>query len=167
MGKKLVPIFIGMITIGVLGLLVNGLSGKVSANPGDPSIDFELKDMNGVVHQLSDYKGKPVVINFFTTWCEPCLDEAPELEAFGTEYDGAVLLVLAKGESKRRMTDYIEESKSKLTYLLDTKEDVANDYGVIGQPETIIIDENGLIHERFSGPTTKADLIQMMESMKP
>jgi cytochrome c biogenesis protein CcmG, thiol:disulfide interchange protein DsbE len=163
MGRKMVPIIVIAAVLGVLGFLVSGLGGKASAQPGDQSIDFELMDVNGKTYKLSDFKGQPVVLNFFATWCGPCIDEAPELEAFGKEYKDAKLLILAKGESKKRMQKYIGESGSKLTYLLDTKEEVSKDYNVIGQPETIIIDENGVIAERFSGPTTKADLIKLIE----
>lgn len=163
MGKKIVAIIVIAAVLGVLGFLVSGLGGKASAQPGDQAIDFELKDTNGKSYKLSDFKGQPVVLNFFATWCAPCLDEAPELEAFGKEYKDAKLLILAKGESKKRMGKYIGESGSQLTYLLDTKEEISKDYSVIGQPETIIIDENGVIVKRFSGPTTKDDLIKMIE----
>lgn len=168
MGKKIIPIFVIIAVLGVLGFLVNGLGGKASAQPGDQAIDFELKDVSGKTVKLSDFKGQPVVLNFFATWCAPCIDEAPELEAFGKEYKDAKLLILAKGESKRRMEKYIDESGSKLTYLLDTKEEISKDYTVLGQPETIIIDGNGVIVERFSGPTTKDDLIKMIaEKVSP
>jgi cytochrome c biogenesis protein CcmG, thiol:disulfide interchange protein DsbE len=163
MGKKIIPIFVIIAVIGVLGFLVSGLGGKASAQPGDQAIEFELKDINGKTYKLSDFKGQPVVLNFFATWCAPCIDEAPELEAFGKEYKDAKLLILAKGESKKRMEKYIGESGSQLTYLLDTKEEISKDYTVIGQPETIIIDGNGVIVERFSGPTTKDDLIKMIQ----
>lgn len=163
MEKRFIPIIVIAAVLGILGFLVSGLGGKVSAQPGEQSIDFELKDVNGKTYKLSDFRGQPVVLNFFATWCGPCIDEAPELEAFGKEYKDAKLLILAKGESKKRMEKYIGESGSKLTYLLDTKEETAKDYSVIGQPETIIIDEKGAIVERFSGPTTKEDLIKLIE----
>lgn len=163
MGKRIVQFSVIIAVIGILGFLFSGLGGKVSAQPGDEAIDFELKDVNGKAYKLSDFKGQTVVLNFFATWCAPCIEEAPELEAFGKEYKDAKLLILAKGESKRRMEKYISESDSKLTYLLDTKEEISKQYSVIGQPETIIIDKNGIIVERFSGPTTKDDLIKLIE----
>ncbi|WP_210364849.1 TlpA disulfide reductase family protein [Bacillus sp. REN3] len=163
MGKRIVQITVIIAVIGIIGFLVSGLGGKASAQPGDQAIDFELKDVNGKIYRLSDLKGEPVVLNFFATWCAPCIDEAPELEAFGKEYKDAKLLILAKGESRKRMEKYIGESNSKLTYLLDTKEEISKDYNVIGQPETIIIDRDGVIVERFSGPTTKEDLISLIK----
>ncbi|QED49025.1 TlpA family protein disulfide reductase [Cytobacillus dafuensis] len=165
MRKRLVPTIIIIITIGIIGVLISGLSEKVSANPGDTAFDYTLKDMYGKEHKLSDSKGKIVVLNFFATWCQPCIDEAPELEAFGAEYKNAELFIIAKGETTKRMNKYIEESNSKLSYLLDTTEDVSKKYNVIGQPETIIIDENGIIVERFSGPTTKEHLIELIENI--
>ncbi|WP_174734945.1 TlpA family protein disulfide reductase [Mesobacillus harenae] len=167
MGKKLVPIIVIIAVAGVLGFLVNGLGGKASANPGDRAIEFELKDINGETYRLSDFKGQTVVLNYFATWCAPCIEEAPELEAFGTEYKDAALLIIAKGETKKRMEKYINEQGSKLIYLLDTKEETSKEYSVIGQPETIIIDKNGVIVERFSGPTTKTDLINLIEKTSP
>jgi cytochrome c biogenesis protein CcmG, thiol:disulfide interchange protein DsbE len=163
MGKKIVPIFVMIAVLAVLGFLFSGLGGKASAQPGDQAIDFELKDVNGKTYKLSDFKGQPVVLNFFATWCAPCIDEAPELEAFGKEYQDAKLLILAKGESKKRMEKYIGESGSELTYLLDTKEEISKNYSVIGQPETVIIDKDGVIVERFSGPTTKDNLIELIK----
>lgn len=163
MGKKLVPIFVIIATLGIVGFLMNGLSEKASANPGDQAIEFELKDINGQVYQLSDFKGQPVVLNFFATWCQPCIDEAPELEAFGEEYKDAKLIIIAKGESKSRMEKYINESDSKLLYLLDTKEETSKEYNVIGQPDTLILNKDGVIVERFTGPTTKARLIEIIE----
>jgi cytochrome c biogenesis protein CcmG, thiol:disulfide interchange protein DsbE len=163
MGKKIVPIFVMFAVLAVLGFLFSGLGGKASAQPGDQAIDFELKDVNGKTYKLSDFKGQPVVLNFFATWCAPCIDEAPELEAFGKDYQDAKLLILAKGESKKRMEKYIGESGSELTYLLDTKEEISKNYSVIGQPETVIIDKDGVIVERFSGPTTKDNLIELIK----
>ncbi|MFE8703350.1 TlpA family protein disulfide reductase [Cytobacillus sp. FJAT-54145] len=165
MRKKLVPLIVLIAVTAILSVLLTGLKGKASANPGDAAIDFELIDMNGNSHTLSDYKGKVVVVNFFATWCDPCIEEAPELEAFGTEYDQAEILIVAKGETKKRMEKYINDTKSELTYLLDTKEEVSKEYSVIGQPDTIIIDKDGMIRERFTGPTTKAKLIELIENM--
>jgi len=149
-----------------IGLLLNGLNGKaISAEKGEQAPDFTLKDPSGKEYKLSDLRGEVVVVNYFTTWCEPCLDEAPELEAFNSEYKEAKLLVLAKGETSSRVKKYIDESGSKLTYLLDTKEETAKAYNVVGQPETLIINEKGIIRERFSGPTTKEKLIEMIEKL--
>lgn len=163
MRGKLVSAAVILAVIGFVGILFLGLDEKAATNPGDRAIDFELKDIHGKTYRLSDFKGRPVVLNFFATWCPPCIEEAPELEAFGREYEGAQLLIIARGESQKRMEKYIRENHSQLIYLLDTKETVSEQYSVVGQPETLIINEDGIIVERFSGPTTKDDLISLIE----
>lgn len=163
MAKKIVPICVIVALIGVIGFLMSGLEGKATTAAGDQAIDFELQGMDGKTYKLSDFKGQTVVLNFFATWCQPCIDEAPELEAFGTEYKDAQLIIIAKGESRKRMEKYISEANSKLLYLLDTKEETSKDYSVIGQPDTLIINKEGLIVERFTGPTTKKKLEDLIE----
>lgn len=166
MKKKLVPLVAILLSVALVWVLMDGLKGKAqTTDPGDEAIDFTLQDINGKTYSLSDYRGKVVVLNFFATWCQPCLDEGPELEAFNKEFEGAELLLIAKGESNYRIQKFIEEEKSELTYLLDTSEDVSDQYSVTGQPETVIIDKNGKIHTRFSGPTTKQALIEMINEM--
>lgn len=164
MKKKVATLGIVTVVAGILFLLLSGLdTDKQSAQPGDEAIDFTLQDVDGNIYKLSDFRGKTVVLNFFATWCQPCIEEAPELEKFGAEYEEAQLLIIARGEPQRRIEEYIEETNSKLIYLLDTKEEVSDAYSVIGQPETVIINGDGMIVERFSGPTTKADLIRLIE----
>lgn len=163
MAKKIVPIFVIVAVIGLIGFLMSGLDEKASTTAGDKAIDFQLEGMDGKTYKLSDFKGQTVVLNFFATWCQPCIDEAPELEAFGEEYEDAQLIIIAKGESRKRMEKYIEEADSKLLYVLDTKEETSKEYSVIGQPDTLIINKDGIIVERFVGPTTKDKLIKLIE----
>lgn len=165
MKKRIIPIIVLVFGMALIGLLLTGLNKKETANPGDKVIPFELKDLDGNVHHVSDFKGKNLVINFFATWCDPCIEEAPELEAFNKDYDDAVLIIIAKGESQKRMEKYVKENNSEILYLLDTKEEVSKKYSVIGQPDTLVVDENGIIHERFVGPTTKEKLIRIIEEM--
>lgn len=163
MRGKLISAVIIIAVIGLLGFLVNGLHEKPAVATGDQVIDFKLQDVNGKTYQLSDFKGQPVVLNFFATWCQPCIDEAPELEAFGRENQDAKLIIIARGEPEKRIEKYIDETDSKLLYLLDTKETVSNSYGVVGQPETLIINKDGIIVERISGPTTRKNLTRLIE----
>lgn len=163
MAKKIVPIFVIVAVIGLIGFLMSGLDEKASTIAGDKVIDFQLEGMDGKTYKLSDFEGQTVVLNFFATWCQPCIDEAPELEAFGEEYEDAQLIIIAKGESRKRMEKYITEANSKLLYVLDTKEETSKEYSVIGQPDTLIINKDGIIVERFVGPTTKDKLIKLIE----
>ena len=160
--RKGIEIGVIIFVISVLFFLALGLRGgwKV-VDVGDQAAEFQLEDVNGKLYNLSDYQGKVIVLNFFTSWCQPCLDEAPELEAFQQNYqDQATLLVIDRGESKSQVAKYIQKQNSNLTYLLDFKNDVSNVYKVKGQPETIIIDKNGIIREKIVGKVTMETLVE-------
>ncbi len=162
--KTLIEIgFLIAVCVVVAMFLLNDDKKEVIA-AGSKAPDFELVDVSGKMHNLSEYKGKPVVLNFFATWCEPCKEEAPELEKFGS-YKGATLLIIARGESDKRMELYLKENLSKLTYLLDPQEIISDKYNVVGQPETFILDKDGIVQEKLVGPTTNTDLIRLIEKI--
>lgn len=160
--NKGVKIGVMVFVIGVLFLLALGLRGGWQVvDVGDQAVNFQLEDVDGKLHSLSDYQGKVVVLNFFTSWCQPCLNEAPELEAFQQNYqEQATLLIIDRGETKGQVAKYIQSQNSKLTYLLDYRNDVSDVYKVKGQPETIIIDKDGYIRERIVGEVTMDVLIE-------
>jgi peroxiredoxin len=131
---------------------------------GEPAADFELEDLNGKMTKLSDYKGQVVVLNYFATWCIPCASEAPELEAFEKEYgDKYKLLIIDRGETRDRVKKFVEKHKTTSTYLFDYNDKVSKKYGVIAQPETFVIDKDGIIQEHVKGEVTKEDLLSLVE----
>lgn len=128
---------------------------STAAEVGDPAPDFTLEDMDGNMISLSDYRGTFVVLNFFASWCPPCREEAPELQAFEEQYgDQAKLLILDRAEPKVNVQEFIDEFNSTSTYLLDYNDSMAKPYGVRGQPETFFIDEEGIIRYHHIGPMT-------------
>lgn len=129
---------------------------------GEAGFNFELEDLNGDLIKLSDFRGQVVILNYFATWCGPCVDEAPELEAFEKEYGKRFkLLIIDRGETKDRVKKFINEYKTTSTYLFDYKQKVSKAYNVIAQPETFVIDKEGIIQEHIKGPVTKADLYNL------
>lgn len=154
--KKIIQIVVLFFVVSVLVFLALGIRSDASAEIGDPGFNFELEDVDGNIHSLSDYKGNVIVLNYFTSWCQPCIEEAPELEAFNKEYkDRATLLIIDRGETKGSVKKFIEENNSKITYLFDFNMDVSKRYRVAGQPETIIIDKDGIIRDRIIGVVSK------------
>lgn len=133
---------------------------------GDEAYDFTLEDMNGEIHQLSNYKGKPVVLNFFSTWCESCHEVAPSQIRFEKEFgDDVHVFTIVRAESKRMLDRYIErhgKSYGERKFLFDYDMEVSERFGVVGQPETIIIDENGIVIEHIVGPVTGEEIKAMM-----
>ncbi|MGC6588835.1 TlpA family protein disulfide reductase [Paenibacillus sp. Dod16] len=163
--QKLVQIPMLLLIIVFFVIMVLGLrEDRVVTGIGEAGYDFKLEDLKGNVHQLSDYKGKVVVINIFATWCEPCVDEAPELEAFEQNYNNeAKLLILDKGEPKDRVAKFIEKHKTTSTYLFDFDNQVSEKYGVRGQPETFILDKEGIIRQHIIGTVNNKMLAEAIQ----
>ncbi|MGD8190459.1 TlpA family protein disulfide reductase [Brevibacillus ginsengisoli] len=132
------------------------------AVPGEPGYVFQLEGLDGKVQSLADYKGNVVVVNFFTTWCEPCIQETPELEKFGKS-DKAKLLLINRGEAKEQVIAFQKKFNTHSTYLFDTDDKVSKRYQVSGQPETFILDKAGVIREHLIGPTTSKVLEEKVE----
>jgi cytochrome c biogenesis protein CcmG, thiol:disulfide interchange protein DsbE len=126
---------------------------------GEIAYNFEMEDLDGKLQKLSDYKGQVVILNYFATWCTPCIDEAPELEAFEQEYgDQFKLLIIDRGETRDRVKKYVAKYKTTSTYLFDYNHKVSKKYNVVAQPETFVIDQAGTIREHHIGPISKSDL---------
>jgi cytochrome c biogenesis protein CcmG, thiol:disulfide interchange protein DsbE len=166
--QKIVQTVVLVFVIGMLLTMVLGLRSQgQSAGIGDEAYDFELQDLDGNIHRLSDYRGKVVMLNFFATWCTACVAEAPELERFNEEFkDEVVLLVLVKGETQNTVRRYVEQRDSKKTYLFDFTNSVSRKLGVIGQPETIVINEDGIIVEHFIGGVSRDFLAVVLNEVK-
>ncbi len=115
--------------------------------------DFQLQNLDGQDISLSDLQGKPVLINFWATWCRPCVFEMPYLQQIYEEWSGRglVLLTINIGESPPRIKEFLEAYNLSLPVLLDTKKNVARKYNITGIPTTFFIDKDGIIQERIVG----------------
>lgn len=109
--------------------------------------DFELKDYTGNSFKLSDYKGKPVLINFWATWCPPCRAEMPEIEAAYRKYqkDGLVILGVNNRESDSTVKKYVEDGGFEWPMPMDYDGRVIGLYGVAAYPTSFFVDKQGFI----------------------
>lgn len=166
--RKLVRITI-LVVIGVafIYMAVNLGKNSTAAVVGDIAPDFSLEDVDGNMVSLKDYRGEFVILNFFASWCPPCREEAPELQAFEDEFGKqAKLLILSRAEPKINVQEFIIEFKSTSTYVLDYNDSMAKPYGVLGQPETFFIDESGVIRYHHIGPMTKEFIVETVNKYK-
>ncbi len=127
---------------------------------GHPAPDFTLQNLAGETVQLSDFKGQPVIINFWATWCGPCRIEMPHLEAAYNEHldDGLVILAvnLTARDNVEDIPAFRDEFGLTFPIILDETGDVATTYKLIGQPASVFVDKNGVTHEVWSGPINEA-----------
>jgi thiol-disulfide isomerase/thioredoxin len=119
--------------------------------------DFTLQDVNGQSFTLSDYEGKTIAVNFWATWCPPCRQEMPDLDAYYRAHlpDGDFLLVAVNdGEDPLQARTFIEENGFSFPTLVDPTSSVTISQGINGLPTTLIIDPSGQIVYRHSGIIT-------------
>jgi len=155
---KIKTVILGLILSTVL--LVAGCSSQDNAG-GGLAPDFQLPDLEGQSISLSDFRGEPVMVNFWASWCGPCRIEMPFIQEVYEEWSGQGLVVLAinKGESLSTVNDFMQSGNYSFPVLLDISQDVALEYSVWGIPRTFFIDEDGIIKAIKIGPfLSKAEI---------
>ena len=120
---------------------------------GESAPDFTLKDLKGNDVTLSSFKGKPVFLNFWATWCGFCKKERKELDALYKVYKEKDLLIIAVAleKSKEKVVNFVKKHPAEYIVLLDTKMTSGAMYGVSGFPTTFLIDSEGVIKYKAPG----------------
>jgi peroxiredoxin len=109
--------------------------------------NFALEDMQGITHSLADYQDKVLVVNFWATWCPPCVKEMPSLQRAWEQLQGEDIAVLAinMGEQKEAVKRFIQQYPIDLPILLDKDFDMADAWSVSGLPTTYVVNPDGEI----------------------
>ncbi|MFN3937920.1 MAG: TlpA disulfide reductase family protein [Gemmobacter sp.] len=112
-------------------------------------------DPAGAEHRLADWQGRVVVLNFWATWCAPCREEMPALDALSAAMDPADVVVLPVATGRNAVPAierfFAEVGVENLPILLDARSRLARDMGVVGLPVTVVIDREGREVARLSG----------------
>jgi cytochrome c biogenesis protein CcmG/thiol:disulfide interchange protein DsbE len=121
---------------------------------GAAAAPFDLKTLDGKAAGLETFRGKPLVINFFASWCDPCRDEMPlinELAAKGNK-DGYHVLGIAVEDTRGAVTEYVKEARLAFPVALDLNSTVKRSYRIFGPPATFFIDGQGVVRDVVLGP---------------
>jgi peroxiredoxin len=129
------------------------------AEVGKQAPDFSFETLDGKVVRLADLEGKPVVLNFWASWCPYCVKEAPDLEALYQQYRKSHDLQML-GVAGQDTTEALKGKADdlKLTYPVGISPQTAMAYGVSGIPHTFFIDREGKIVSSMAGARPKAEL---------
>lgn len=141
---------------------------KVGLEVENQAPDFHLQTLDGKEVRLSDYRGKRVMVNFWTTWCPPCRAEMPDMEKFYQEKDIEILAVnLTESESSvKNVTNFVQEFNLTFPIILDKENVVGTQYRIRPIPTSYMIDANGIIHFKTFGPMNYEMMVQEFEKMK-
>jgi len=132
--------------------------------------DFTVYDLDGNVHKLSDFKGKPVILNFWDSWCGPCKMEMPDLEKAYQEYGDQIQFMLVdltdgSQETVEKASAFIKEQGYTFPVFYDTAMEGAYTYGVSGIPVTYFISAEGVFVAYYQGAMTEEILQQGIDML--
>lgn len=163
-----IQVVVSAFVAGLLIVFAIGINGQTKAmGIGDEVDDFEIEDLEGEIHSLSDHTGNIIVLNFFATWCKTCEEEMPTMMDFQEEFQTEVsFFTIVKSESKRSVSKYIDRTGYDIPYYFDFDLALSDSLGVIGQPETIIIGQDGIIKNHFVGPVSRDVLALEINELK-
>lgn len=143
--------------------VVEDPTGETEAEPA-PAPDFTVYDLDGNPHKLSDFQGKPVLLNFWASWCGPCVSEMPEFQNFYEEYGDQIHFVLVNltdgyQETVESASSFVEAQGYTFPVYYDTDVDAAMKYGVSAVPVSYFLDAEGNFVAWAQGAMT-ADMLQ-------
>lgn len=175
MNRAIIKITLPLIL--ALALLITGCSMgfepssvSVMARIGEAAPEFQLQNFAGETVSLSDFRGQPVLINFWATWCPSCRAEMPYLQQIYEEWSdrGLILLAIDIGESRETVAEFMQENNLTLPVLFDSDSKVTENYNIIAIPTTYFIDKDGIIRNRKIGDfKSKEEIEQFFNRLLP
>lgn len=149
--RKSIFIISSIALLSILGYFF--LSSKHELTPLQIAPEFQLFDLAQQSHQLSDYRGKTLIINFWASWCAPCRKEIPSMNRANErlKQSNVVMLAINYGEDANSVKKFISQYPIDFTVLLDTDISISQSFDVRAMPTTVIINGHGEIVERVLG----------------
>ena len=127
---------------------------------GKPAPEFTLKDVDGREFTLAGLRGKPVLLDFWATWCAPCVEEMPHIQALYDQFKekGLAVVCVDTNETAEKPRKFFEDHRYSFVNLLDSGEDAFKKYGAGAIPRTVLIDKDGIVRYAHRGWGTSTDL---------
>jgi peroxiredoxin len=136
---------------------------------GDKAPDFTVRADNGLTVSPRSFGGKVLVLNFWATWCPPCVEETPSLVAFADAYrgKGVVVLGVSVDKSQKNYENFIRRFRVTFLTSRDPEAKISDLFGTYIYPETYVIDRNGKVVQKIVGKTDWSDpnMARFIESL--
>jgi thiol-disulfide isomerase/thioredoxin len=148
-----VLIWIGVVLLAfAAGEVLKGDPRPAAPRVNSQSPDFTLNNLSGEQIRLSERHGKPVIVNFWATWCGPCVLEMPNLEKYYEKYPGQFdILAVNADEEKYRVESFVKDMRITFNILLDPGGAIEARYQVSAYPTSFILDKEGIIRIQHIG----------------
>ena len=146
---KLLQFGIGVLTVALVFAIYIGIHERIVV-AGDPAPEFTITADGGHTISLPNFGGKVLVLNFWATWCPPCVEETPSLSQFAAQYasKGVVVLGVSVDRDEQAYRKFL--AKYKPAFLTVREDKLHADYGTFMYPETYIIDAKGKVIEKYA-----------------
>lgn len=153
------------------GQTVQQNSDEIGIKEGNKAPNFQLENIDGQKVQLSDFKGKKVILNLWATWCPPCKAEMPHMKDFYQEQKGKDVEIVAVNittseKNPESVEQFVKDFGLTFPILLDETGEIGDVYQAITIPTSYFIDTNGIIHKRIVGPMDKEMMTDLINGMK-
>jgi cytochrome c biogenesis protein CcmG/thiol:disulfide interchange protein DsbE len=155
---QLLKAAIFVLTAVLVFVLYNSIHERV-ISVGDSAPDFTITADNGRIITAENFGGRLLVLNFWATWCQPCVEEVPSLDQFAQEMAGSGVVVLGVSVDKnpKLYHDFLTRSHISFMTARDPDARISADYGTFKYPESYIIDSKGKVVQKIIGATNWTD----------
>ncbi len=168
MYKKIISFIIILLLANIKVVLAGELLTRLKNPVIAPAL--KLKDMDEIVHELTDYSGKPVIINFWASWCPPCREELPSMNRAWDKLkqEGIIMLAVNVGEDEDTIFSFMGNYPIDFTVLLDQTGEVSEHWPIKGLPTTFVLNSDGYIVYQAIGGRAWDDkkLLDTVRSLK-
>jgi len=158
----------GLLAVLVCFLLADSLQER-NVTVGDKAPKFTITTDKGRHISSADFGGKVLVVNFWATWCPPCIDELPSLQTMSQQLapKGVVVLGVSVDRNEATYRRFVQQSRISFETARDPEANISANYGTFKYPETYVIDRDGRVRQKHIGPKDWLDpeLVKSIESL--
>ena len=150
---RILPVLIGVLVVALIAVVAESTIERI-VEVGDTAPGFALVTDEGQRLSRSQFGGQLLVLNFWATWCVPCVQELPSLNQFQKQFasSGVVVLGVSVDQNERAYRQFLQRAGVTFRTSRDPEADLSSRYGTFKYPETYVIDRNGKVLQKHIGP---------------